>query len=119
MSQLVSGNSLYGYHRYIVHHYALFYSVHMSSTYMRVPLGFRERLATLADRKKSLTMSRLAAELHDSLTPLQGETVVAALDSAETLVNVSGLSRSQFNALLVLAHVNGLDDLREFFTGKQ
>ena len=64
-------------------------------------------------------MGRLAAELRDSLTPLQRDVVVTALESARNLVTVTGLTRSQFNVLLVLAHANGLDELREFFKGQQ
>jgi hypothetical protein len=95
----------------------------MATSYRREPLGFKTRLAFRADQltalRRVLAMARLAAELRDSLTPLQLDVVVAALGSAERLVKVQGLSTSQFNALLVLAHVNGLDDLREFFKAQR
>jgi hypothetical protein len=93
------------------------------SAYVRDDKSFRCQIAARANQLSSarrvLAMARLAAELRDSLTPLQRVQVVTALSSAETLVKVSGLNRSQFNALLVLAHCNGLDDLREFFTGRR
>jgi hypothetical protein len=91
------------------------------NTYTRAPLGFKETLAAHANRLAigRLAMGRLAAELRESLTPSQREVVLAALVSAETLVKVSGLNRSQFNALLVLAHCNDLRDLREYFKDQQ
>jgi hypothetical protein len=94
------------------------------SAYTRAPLGFKERLADIANLKpqtKTLNMQRLASEVKKSLTPLQSGSLAAALLRAGAGLPAviardgSVLTVSQRNAILALACCNDIHTLAAFF----